>query len=248
MDYQKQQRAGQIDEHAIYLTQKKLQHMQQALEPILIINPFAPLIELPHETQNPRRTLPLILNFIDAITFYHQHQRPMQADKETGEQYIETDPQDIQLAFDLLKEVLFVKSDELSTSARSFYQWLVEWVNTSLKEQKKNSINATAAGSFFATTIREHLKIHPRTLNRHLKELTEYGFLKITGGNRHTTGYSYAINKREQPTDGLTDSIQKQLDQVMERISAASTPNKSNKKPKPVPTPRESAKPKTVTK
>lgn len=205
MDYQKRQRAGLVDTHKIYLTQQKLRHMQQALKPITIINPFAPLIELPQETSQPRRTLPLILNFIEAITFYHQYQREEKA-TENGEAFIEVHPDDIKLAFDLLRDVLFVKSDELSTASRSFYQWLVEFT----KEKGQ---------ALYATSIREHLKIHPRTLNRHLKELTEYGYLRITGGNRHTTGYSYGLNQRDQQQP-LTDSIQKQLDQVIKKVEA----------------------------
>ncbi len=212
MDYQKKVKAGLINEENIWVTQEKLEHIQRVLNNapagrggFSILNPYAPLIELPKETLNPRRTLPLILNFIEVITFYHQYQRETQFVKDTGELYIETHPSDIKWAFDLLKDVLFVKSDELSSSARSFYQWLCDF--TKEKEQ-----------SFYATTIREHIRIHPRTLNRHLKELTEYGFLKITGGNRHTTGYSYSITNRSDHQ--LTDSIQKQLDEVMKKIEA----------------------------
>ena len=220
MEYQKKIKAGLINEENIWVTQKKLEHMQRVLNHapagkggFKIVNPYAPLIELPKETLNPRRTLPLILNFIEVITFYHQYQRKTQHDKEGTtpiELYIETHPDDIQWAFDLLKDVLFVKSDELSASARSFYQWLCEFT-------KEKGIPARDQ-SFFATTIREHLRIHPRTLNRHLKELTEYGFLKITGGNRHTTGYAYAITNRSE--NQLTDSIQQQLDGVMKKIEA----------------------------
>ncbi|MEM6602180.1 MAG: helix-turn-helix domain-containing protein, partial [Verrucomicrobiota bacterium] len=171
-------------------------------------------------------TLPLVLHFIDALTFYHQHQREEKADAKTGEVYLETDPQDIRWAFDLLKEVLFRKSDELSGAARTFYQWL----QTSELSQE----------GFYATTIREHLKIHPRTLSRHLRELTEHGYLRITGGNKHTTGYSYAMAKQGDQTP-LTDSISQQLDTVMKKIEAThikrsskrTTPKANTRKPRP---------------
>lgn len=211
MDYQKQLKAGLIDDTKAAMMQEKLEHMQRILDTrsaSKIINPYAPLIELPKETLHPRRTFPLILNFIEVITFYHQYQRETQFVNDTGEMYIETHPNDIRWAFDLLKDVLFVKSDELSTAARSFYQWTVDWITNDPKRD-----------TFYATNIREHLRIHPRTLNRHLKELTEYGFIKITGGNRHTTGYAYSL--AGDPNNNLTDSIQQQLDKVMNKIEAA---------------------------
>ncbi len=55
----------------------------------------------------------LLLGFIEAITFYHQYQREVNKDA-AGQLYIETKIEDIEAAFELLKDVLFSKSDELS--------------------------------------------------------------------------------------------------------------------------------------
>jgi hypothetical protein len=126
MNYQKHLRAGLIDHVTEKQVQLKLQHMQSMLNTIKVINPYAPLIDIPKEIFKPRRTLPLLLSFIEAITFYHQHQRDQKAD-ENGEIYIETDPQDIAWAFRLLRDVLFRKSDELSEAARTFYEWVKQW-------------------------------------------------------------------------------------------------------------------------
>ena len=217
MDYQKRLRAGLIHEGNIQGTAIKLRHIQHVLRPVKIINPFAPLIELPKETINPRTTLPLVLNFIDTITFYHQYQREERVNENTGEVYIETHPNDIRWAFRLLKNVLFTKSDELTASARSFFDWLV-----AQKELQQE---------FFATTIRQHIKVHPRTLNRHLKELTEYGYLTITGGNRHTTGYSYKVNATHTDAS-LGNSIQLQLDVVLKKVEQAFAKMQANRKAK----------------
>ena len=202
MDYQKQRKAGLIDESKIELTQYKMMNLHRVLKPTKIINPYAPLIELPKETLHPRRTLQLVLNFIDAITFYHQYQRQVTADN-NGEEAILTEPDDIKWGFELLKDVLFVKSDELPSAVRSFYQWLVEW--------------SSPDQDFTAATIRQFTKVNPRTLSRYLKELTEYNYLKITGGNRHTTGYTYAL--ADKANNQLTNSIEKQLSEVMEQVN-----------------------------
>lgn len=204
MNYQKQHRAGLIDTHKEKLLQEKLQDMQRVLEPIKVINPYAPLIDLPKEIFKPRRTLPLLLSFIEAVTFYHQYQREQMADEQTGEIYIEAHPQDIEQSFRLLQDVLFRKSDELSGAAREFYQWLASY-----QEHYKKG--------FYARDIRQENRMHPRTLNRYLQELTEYGLLQITGGNRHKTGYSYRVAPGGNYEE-LQKSITGQIERVMKNI------------------------------
>ena len=212
MHYQKQNRAGLIDHYAEKQMQKKLMQMQQALEPIRVVNPFAPLIDLPKEIFKPRRTLPLLLSFIEAITFYYQYQREQKVEESTGEIYIETHPTDIEWAFKLLRDVLFRKSDELSGAAREFYEWLKQWAIN--KANKKTG--------FYGSDVRKDNRIHPRTLSRYLQELSDYGLLEITGGNRHKTGYSYKVitNKDYQ---ALQQSIDEQIKKVMQTIWNAYT-------------------------
>lgn len=129
MSYQKQYRAGLVEVYKEQQVQTKLQQMQKVLEPLKVINPYAPLIELPEGVFKKRRALPMLLNFIEAISFYHQCQREQQADKDTGEIFIETHPKDIEWGFTLLADTLFRKSDELSGAVRDFYEWLQQWNN-----------------------------------------------------------------------------------------------------------------------
>jgi hypothetical protein len=229
MHYQKQNRAGLIDRFAEKQMQQKLMAMQQVLEPIKVINPFAPLINLPKEIFKPRRTLPLLLSFIEAITFYYQYQRPW-INTSTGEIiydpqverskipiealakhreeiYIQTKPEDIEWAFKLLRDVLFRKSDELSGAAREFYEWLKQWA---IKK-------ATKKTGFYGSDVRKDNPIHPRTLSRYLQELADYGLLEITGGNRHKLGYTYKViaNSNYQL---LQQSINEQIKKVMENV------------------------------
>jgi len=208
MHHQKQLRAGLADTHAAQQIRQKLQNMQRMLQPVKVINPYAPLIDLPKEVFKPRRTLPLLLSFMEAITFYHQYQREQKAEEATGEIYIETHPADIEAAFKLLQDVLFRKSDELSGAAREFYQWLQSW-----HQQKKLK-------QFYAADIRKDHRIHPRTLNRYLQELQEYGLVQIVGGNKHRTGYSYKLTAASD-YENLQKSIHTQITQVMENVRQA---------------------------
>ena len=210
MDYQKKLRAGQVDDTKEKATVQKLQNMQKLLQPIRVINPYAPLIELPQELFKPRRTLPLLLSFIEAITFYHQHQRPLQAEPSTAEAYIETTPQDIEWAFKLLKETLFRKSDELSGSLREFYEWLRSWAQ------------AQHLDKFYGNDIRKHSRINPRTLQRYLAELTEYGRISFIGGSKYKSGYQYSIDLA-QPEEALEANIEKQIADTLQKIQEAHT-------------------------
>lgn len=112
--------------------------MVATLQNIRVINPFATLINLPNEVAYPRKSLLLLLNFIEVITYFFQYQREQIADEQTGEVLIKTHPDDIEFAFKLLKSSLFRRADELSTTARGFYNWLKKY----LTEAKTNQFTA----------------------------------------------------------------------------------------------------------
>ncbi len=217
MGYQKRHRAGLVDIYRERETQTKLQHMQKALEPIRVINPFAPLIDLPENFPKKRRALPILLNVIEAITFYHQYQREQTADKETGEAQIETHPNDIENGFKYLRNVLFRRSDELNGAVRDFYEKLKETT-------EKNELP-----KFKTSDIRQHIKLTPRSIQAYLKELTEYGYVQITGGKQRL-GYEYEILQGTSESQ-LQQSIEQHIKTVMERVN---TTYGNNKKSPPI--------------
>ncbi len=199
MDYHKKIKAGIVDQDKEHAQRELLQNMQRVLLPIKIVNPYSLQIALPESVMNPRRTLPLLLSFIEAITYYHQYQREKQYDTQTGEEFIATTPEDIEWSFKLLKEVLCSKSDELSNACRKFYSWLQTWT-------KNEGVN-----KFHARDIREAKKIHPRTLTRYLDELCTFGRLEITGGKKQRVGYEYELT-----TWYNDEQLQATLDEWME--------------------------------
>jgi predicted DNA-binding transcriptional regulator len=207
MNYQKRHRAGLIEIYKEQQIQIKLQQMQKALAPIKVINPFAPLIDLPESFPKKRRALPILLNVIEAITFYHQYQREQTADKETGEVQIETHPNDIENGFKYLKNVLFRRSDELNGAVRDFYEKLKEIT-------EKNELQ-----KFKVSDIRAHIKLTPRSIQQYLKELLEYGYLHITGGKQRL-GYEYEILSGTSEK-ALQQSIEEHIKKVMEKVNKA---------------------------
>ena len=209
MEYQKKCKAGLIPQDQIEQTQHQLRCMIASLKDIHVTNPYAPLIELPEDVAHPRKSLLLLLNFIEIITYFFQHQRKALTDKDTGELSIQTHPDDIALAFRLLKKSLFRRADELSTSARGFYHWLTDFLDQAKTQQ------------FTALDIRKARSIHPRTLNRYLQELRLYSYLKVTGGNKHREGYRYRLTDFGNQTD-VQARIEQALKTTLKRIYAES--------------------------
>jgi len=205
MEYQKKCKAGLINQTEISQTQRKLQCVIASLKPANIINPFAPLINLPDDLPHPRKTLLLLLNFIDAITFFRQYQRKEEADQSTGEVLIKTHPEDIELAFALLKNSLFRRADELSTTARGFYNWLKKYLSQAKTKQ------------FTALDVRKVKRIHPRTLNRYLQELCLFHYIQVAGGNKYREGYQYKITNMGDE-GGLNLGIENALRHTLETI------------------------------
>ena len=207
MDYQKKIRAGLINQAEINQIQRRLKCVIASLQNVTIINPFAPLIGLPDDLPQPRKTLLLLLNFIDVITYFHQHQRETVTDEETGEIFTLTHPDDIELAFSLLKGSLFRRADELSTTARGFYNWLQKF----LAEAKTNQ--------FTALDIRKAKRIHPRTLNNYLNDLKLYSYVQVVGGNKHREGFIYKLTNISELTE-LQNGIEISLKTTLEKIKA----------------------------
>ncbi|MCP4459310.1 MAG: hypothetical protein GY816_15015, partial [Cytophagales bacterium] len=142
------------------------------------------------------------------------HQREEIAD-ENGEAYIETIPEDIEWASKLLRNVLFRKSDELSDACRKFYDYL-----KNLKLNKEG---------YYANEIREQSSIHPRTLNRYLNELTEFGRIRIIGGNKHKGGYKYQFAGYTSDQH-IQDELDKWMDTSLKTINQAHQKQQKSKR------------------
>lgn len=205
MEYQKKCRAGRIRTEDITQAQHLLKCVIASLQNISVINPYATLINLPEDIAYPRKSLLLLLNFIETITFFFQYQREQETDKTTGEIFIRTHPQDIETAFALLKNSLFRRADELSTTARGFYKWL----NDYLTEAKTNR--------FTALDIRKAKAIHPRTLNRYLQELKLFSYIQVAGGNKHREGFIYKLTDFGNQTE-VQSRIEQEIQATLKNV------------------------------
>lgn len=178
--YQTKLASGAVNREREQQYKDLFRNMQRVLRPIHIINPYASYIELPEPVFKPRRTMTLLLGFIEAVTLYHQYQRDVKKDS-SGQLYIETTIEDIEAAFTLLKEVLFSKSDELTRATRSFFEHLKSYLTESNQQ------------SFTPQQIRKAFRIEPRTIQRYIRELRQYGLIKPVSGFKHRSGFEYRV-------------------------------------------------------
>jgi DNA primase len=210
LDYQTRAAGGEIDRETERHIRQQLQQVQRVLVPVTVLNPYAKYIQLPEVVFKPRRTMTLLLAFIEAVTFYHQYQRPVKRDGQGGA-YIESTVADIEAAFSLLKDVLFSKSDELTKASRNF----LESLKALLKAQGKDS--------FQAREVRQQLRLAPTTLKRYLLELERYGYLKVSRRSRYGK-YDYSVSDYME-YDQLRSGIDQHLQTILTKIKSRNQPS-----------------------
>jgi predicted transcriptional regulator len=194
-------------------------------------NPYAELLKIPKEIFKPRRTNNHYLQFIEAVTFYHQHQRELKAD-ENGEAYIETTLEDVEAANQLLKEILIRKSDELNGACRKYLEQIKAYLEI---ENKKTFTNRE---------IRKKLRINHSNQKRWTINLESNYYIKREKGNKNQ-GYQYQITSYEEYRQ-LKEQINNALDESLQALK-----NLLNGKPersKPVQSENEPSKSKKISK
>ena len=180
MDYQRAVSAGKVNTKKEQELIEFFKDIQSVLKPVKVRNPYAEQLKIPDYIFKPLRTNSHYLAFIETITFYHQFQRELKTDRETGEKYIETTLEDIESANQLLKDVLLTKSDELPKAVRIFFEGL------------KYHLRSTEKESFFTKEIRSKLRLNPMTVNRYIRNLESRGYIRKSGGNKKT-GFEYEV-------------------------------------------------------
>ncbi len=204
MEYQRAISAGKINIDEQNNIRKLLKNTQRILQNIKIVNPYAPQLELPKEVFKPRRTNKHYIDFIEAVTFYHQHQREQQAGETTGEIYIETTIEDIAEANKLMKEILLRKSDELSGACRNYFEQLKQYII----ENEQSTFTNRLMGQAF--------RISHSTIKRYHFELNNAGLIKINQ-DKKTKTYWYEVTSTEE-YEALKKRISNVLDEVLEKI------------------------------
>ena len=207
MEYQRKKSAGTVNTEEEKAARILMQNCQRMLKPITVRNPFAEQLKIPQEVFKPRRTNAHYLQFIEAITFYHQFQREQKCDKETGELYIETTLEDIQASNMLLKEILLRKSDKLTGACRNHFERLKQH----LKENKQTT--------FCNKEIEAAMRLPLSTVKRYHLELMQCNYLKLAADKKRD-GYRYeVVNYNEYKA--LQERINSVLEDTLKRLNGS---------------------------
>jgi len=183
-EYLKRKSAGMVDLKEEQDTRKFLRNSQRLLQPIRVINPFALELSLQHQVRKPRRMMGIFLALIEAIAFYHQHQREIKTDTD-GSPYIEAVREDIDWAVKLLKDAMVDRSDDISYEERRFL------------ERTKAYLKRLNITTFRAKELVVDFRLNAMTVNRYLRALENAAYIERTGGDRKH-GFEYCIADRTE--------------------------------------------------
>jgi len=174
---------------------KKLRNAQRLLQPVEVLNPYAPGLTFATARTRNRRDHEKYLTLIEAIALLHQHQRPRQAvpapNAPNGAtvEYIEVTLEDIALANQLAPEVLGRSLDELPPQTRRLLAHIRDLV-----KQKRDTHGAGGrahasvakmaggAATFSRKELREACGWSLTQVRVHLERVVELEYLAIRHG------------------------------------------------------------------
>jgi hypothetical protein len=154
---------------------KMLRNAQRLLQPVEVLNPYAPALTFTTGRTRNRRDHEKYLTLIDAIALLHQHQRKART-LPSGQPYIEVTLDDIALANQLAPEVLGRSLDELPPQTRRLLASIRELV-----KQKREGAKASAP-TFSRRELRNACGWSLTQVRVHLERLVELECLAIRHG------------------------------------------------------------------
>jgi len=181
LEYQGKIAAGLVNTKKYEGSINLLKACQLLIEPVEVIIPFAPKLELSPHVFKKMRTKNHYLTLIKAVTLWNQKQRKRTTDHE-GNTFLLSTLEDVKWANYLCRDALLRKSDELGGKTRQFFE--------SLKEL----IKEWNVKTFYAKEIRRHYRMHPMELQRRLSELEARGLVRcVSRSNKPGNEYEITI-------------------------------------------------------
>lgn len=167
---------------------------QRLLRRIKVINPYAERISFPPQWLRTRRDHLRFLNLIEAVTFLHQYQREIKITPE-GTEYIQSTPEDYELAYKLARDVLGESLSELKKPQRE----LLQTIEAVLKDSHNDA-------SLTRRQIRELSGLPDHRVRSLLYDLIELEYLLAAEG-RNGKRYQYKLAEKaagKKILEGLT--------------------------------------------
>jgi DNA primase catalytic core len=157
----------------------KLKNAQRLLQPVPVLNPYAPDLTFPSSQTRNRRDHEKYLTLIDAIALLHQHQRSRGQHVVGGRvvEHIAVTLEDIALANQLAPEVLGRSLDELPPQTRRLLEHIREIVTI-----KRKTESAKTASTFSRREVKDACGWSLTQVRVHLERLVELEYLGIRCG------------------------------------------------------------------
>ena len=171
---------------------------QRLLRPIAVANNQMDAEEdFPDYMTRTRRDHAKLLTLIEAITLLHQHQREIKTETRDGEtlEYIEATKQDVELAKQLMRQVIMPSLDELPPHTRR----LLLVIEHMVKEECERLQIEPAEYRFTRRTVRQYTKWGDTQLRVHLRRLEEMEYLRVRYGGAGQT-FVYQLRSDEEET------------------------------------------------
>jgi DNA primase len=165
---------------------KRLCNAQRLLQPLAILNPFAPALTFATARTRNRRDHEKYLTLIDAIALLHQHQREIKVlahgHQSGGQNYVEVTLNDIELANQLAPEVLGRSLDELPPQTRRLLAYIREVMKAKRKGGRAQAPMAGGAATFSRKELRDACGWSLTQVRVHLERLVDLEYLAVRHG------------------------------------------------------------------
>ena len=150
---------------------------QRLLEPVVVVNPYAPQLTFLDTRTRTRRDHEKYLTLIDSVALLHQHQREHKTIEREGTtlSYIEVTREDIAVANRLAAAVLGRSLDELPPQTRAFLVLLEAWITAECTRVGTHRSDFR----FLAREARAVTGVGPTQVKVHLRRLLDLEYLVV---------------------------------------------------------------------
>jgi hypothetical protein len=176
---------------------------QRLLRPVIVVNEQAMELSFPDSMTRTRRDHMKFLTLIRSITFLHQWQREVKTTTHRGQpvEYIEATAEDVELAKQLIHEVLGRSLDDMPAQTRRLLLMIDGMVTAECEREK---IERTEY-RFSRRDVRAFSAWSDSQLKRHLRRLEDLEYLIVHRGGR---GQSFVYELFfERPADEATSTL-----------------------------------------
>jgi hypothetical protein len=178
---------------------------QRLLEPVTIVNAYAPELTFVDARTRTRRDHEKYLTLIDAVTLLHQYQRERKTTERNGPSlsYIEVTPDDIAVANRLAAAVLGRSLDELPPQTRAFLEQLDAWSGRACTDERC----PRTAWRFTAREAREALGTGATQTKIHLRRLVDLEYVLVhRAAHAHGVAYELAYAREDEARSATSES------------------------------------------